>query len=104
MYCTDSFHVRADQEMPLGVGRRRYIRRGRARPSDPTTFCTNFHCKTRNTPMWRSGPMGPKETHYLLIIVSVFYKKHMVRRDVPAASGSVPPPGTMGGDPSSSTC
>jgi len=27
----------------------------------------------------------------------------MVRRDVPAASGSVPPPGTMGGDPSSST-
>jgi len=27
----------------------------------------------------------------------------MVRRDVPVASGSVPPPGTMGGDPSSST-
>ncbi len=50
MYFTDFFHVL--DETPLDAGRRRYIHRGRACPSDPTKFRTNFHCKTRNTPMW----------------------------------------------------
>jgi len=54
MCFTNYFHVCDDQETPLGAGRRDYIRHGRARPSDPTRFRTNFHCKTRKTPMWRS--------------------------------------------------
>jgi hypothetical protein len=49
-YFTYSFHG-GDQGTPLGAEQRRYIRRGRARPSDPTGFCTNLHCKTRKTPM-----------------------------------------------------
>ncbi|TKY71356.1 GATA transcription factor [Spatholobus suberectus] len=28
--------------------------------TDPDRFCTNFYCKTRRTPMWRKGPLGPK--------------------------------------------
>lgn len=23
-------------------------------------FCTNYNCRTRHTPMWRKGPLGPK--------------------------------------------
>ena len=29
---------------------------------DPYRRCTNLNCNTRNTPMWRSGPLGPKVT------------------------------------------
>ncbi|KAK7331614.1 hypothetical protein VNO80_28351 [Phaseolus coccineus] len=28
--------------------------------SDQGRFCTNFMCRTRRTPMWRKGPLGPK--------------------------------------------
>ncbi|KAJ6934711.1 hypothetical protein NC651_009647 [Populus alba x Populus x berolinensis] len=27
---------------------------------DPYKRCTNLNCNTRNTPMWRNGPLGPK--------------------------------------------
>lgn len=43
-----------------GHGRRRYRRRGQVHQIDPLRFCTNFHCRTRKTPMWRTGPLGPK--------------------------------------------
>ncbi|CAJ1963672.1 unnamed protein product [Sphenostylis stenocarpa] len=48
-----------------GRCRRRYRRRhhhgGEAKQSsDPARFCTNFICRTRKTPMWRKGPLGPK--------------------------------------------
>ncbi|KAK7328288.1 hypothetical protein VNO77_22391 [Canavalia gladiata] len=41
--------------------RHRRHRRGRKfRLSDPNRFCTNFYCKTKRTPLWRKGPLGPK--------------------------------------------
>ncbi|XP_020220253.1 GATA transcription factor 7-like [Cajanus cajan] len=42
-------------------GRRRR-RRGREvkQSIDPDRFCTNYNCKTRRTPLWRKGPLGPK--------------------------------------------
>ncbi|KAK9220811.1 hypothetical protein WN944_009235 [Citrus x changshan-huyou] len=27
---------------------------------DPNKRCTNYNCKTSDTPMWRRGPLGPK--------------------------------------------
>ncbi|KAK8582107.1 hypothetical protein V6N12_072303 [Hibiscus sabdariffa] len=29
--------------------------------NDPNRRCTNYNCKTNDTPMWRKGPLGPKE-------------------------------------------
>jgi len=40
---------------------------------DPYRRCTNLNCNTRNTPMWRSGPLGPKVTP--LISKSCLYNK-----------------------------
>ncbi|KAK7412053.1 hypothetical protein VNO78_03499 [Psophocarpus tetragonolobus] len=47
---------------PTRISRRRRRRHGgEAKISaDPDRFCTNFYCKTRRTPMWRKGPLGPK--------------------------------------------
>ncbi|KAL4336142.1 hypothetical protein GQ457_07G043560 [Hibiscus cannabinus] len=28
--------------------------------NDPNRRCTNYNCKTNDTPMWRKGPLGPK--------------------------------------------
>lgn len=28
--------------------------------TDSEIFCTNYFCKTRETPMWRKGPLGPR--------------------------------------------
>ncbi|KAG4945327.1 hypothetical protein JHK82_041385 [Glycine max] len=41
--------------------RRRHHRGAESKQStDPDKLCTNFYCKTRKTPMWRKGPLGPK--------------------------------------------
>ncbi|KAK7302418.1 hypothetical protein RJT34_13308 [Clitoria ternatea] len=41
--------------------RRRRRRRSRRRwEADPDRFCTNYFCKTKTTPLWRKGPLGPK--------------------------------------------
>ncbi|RDY02820.1 GATA transcription factor 29, partial [Mucuna pruriens] len=40
--------------------RRRYRHGGEAKLSDSDKFCTNFYCKTRRTPLWRKGPLGPQ--------------------------------------------
>ncbi|KHN33452.1 GATA transcription factor 29 [Glycine soja] len=41
--------------------RRRHYRGAESKQStDPDKLCTNFYCKTRKTPMWRKGPLGPK--------------------------------------------
>nr|TKS03887.1 hypothetical protein D5086_0000148610 [Populus alba] len=39
---------------------------------DPYKRCTNLNCNTRNTPMWRNGPLGPKS---LRKACSIKYKK-----------------------------
>ncbi|KAL2342223.1 hypothetical protein Fmac_010163 [Flemingia macrophylla] len=43
-------------------GRRHRRRRSREvkQNTDPDRFCTNFNCKTRKSPLWRKGPLGPK--------------------------------------------
>ncbi|KAK8681991.1 hypothetical protein V6N13_054388 [Hibiscus sabdariffa] len=28
--------------------------------NDPNRRCTNYNCKTNDTPVWRKGPLGPK--------------------------------------------
>lgn len=41
--------------------RRRRRRSVECKPStDPDRLCTNTYCKTRRTPLWRKGPLGPK--------------------------------------------
>ncbi|KAK4271172.1 hypothetical protein QN277_019904 [Acacia crassicarpa] len=37
-------------------------------------ICTNFKCRTRNTPMWRRGPLGPKT---LCNACGIQYKKQV---------------------------
>ncbi|KAJ1419974.1 Zinc finger, GATA-type [Sesbania bispinosa] len=59
-------------------GRRRYHRRGAAvLTSDPDRFCTNYYCKTRKTPLWRKGPLGPKT---LCNACGIYYVKHVKSR------------------------
>ncbi|KAF7803625.1 GATA transcription factor 29 [Senna tora] len=40
-------------------------------------ICTNFSCRTKNTPMWRKGPLGPKT---LCNACGIQYKKQVTRR------------------------
>ncbi|KAF9686471.1 hypothetical protein SADUNF_Sadunf03G0162000 [Salix dunnii] len=44
---------------------------------DPHRRCANFNCNTRNTPMWRNGPLGPKS---LCNACGIKYKKEENRR------------------------
>ncbi|XP_054801365.1 uncharacterized protein LOC129305330 [Prosopis cineraria] len=37
------------------------LRPRRPEPNYDRRICTNYKCRTRNTPMWRRGPLGPKE-------------------------------------------
>lgn len=58
--------------------RRRHHRGAESKQStDPDKLCTNFYCKTRKTPMWRKGPLGPKvNSEYVTSIhvcMSVFF-------------------------------
>lgn len=59
----DFLHVDGYQGVTM-TGRRRYRRRGRAHPIDNTKICTNIRCKSRITPMWRTGPLGSKVIIY----------------------------------------
>ncbi|KAJ6944644.1 hypothetical protein NC652_009872 [Populus alba x Populus x berolinensis] len=45
---------------------------------DPYKRCTNLNCNTRNTPMWRNGPLGPKS---LCNACGIKYKKEEDRRE-----------------------
>ncbi|KAK4271171.1 hypothetical protein QN277_019903 [Acacia crassicarpa] len=50
------------------------------RPSSPNCdlrICTNYKCRTRNTPMWRRGPLGPKT---LCNACGIQYKKQVSSR------------------------
>ncbi|XP_028758057.1 GATA transcription factor 18-like [Neltuma alba] len=40
-------------------------------------ICTNYNCRTRNTPMWRRGPLGPKT---LCNACGIQYKKQVSSR------------------------
>lgn len=58
--------------------RRRRRRSVECKPStDPDRLCTNTYCKTRRTPLWRKGPLGPKvNSEYVTSIhvcMSVFF-------------------------------
>ncbi|KAL9386247.1 hypothetical protein Peur_019371 [Populus x canadensis] len=50
---------------------------------DPYRRCTNLNCNTRNTPMWRSGPLGPKS---LCNACGIKYKKAEDRRKARGAT------------------
>ncbi|XP_011025401.1 PREDICTED: uncharacterized protein LOC105126280 [Populus euphratica] len=50
---------------------------------DPHKRCTNFNCNTRNTPMWRNGPLGPKS---LCNACGIKYKKEEDRRKARGAT------------------
>ncbi|KAE8731633.1 hypothetical protein F3Y22_tig00002793pilonHSYRG00151 [Hibiscus syriacus] len=46
--------------------------------NDPNKRCTNYNRKTNDTPMWRKGPLGPKQpTHYLI------WNLHFIMRGEP---------------------
>ncbi|XP_058767752.1 uncharacterized protein LOC131641477 [Vicia villosa] len=84
MFFIDSLLVIANHGVPRDPGRRRYRRHGQPRkacPTDPLRFCTNLHCMTRKTPMWRSGPIGPRT---LCNACGIYYNKHMIHGNIPA--------------------
>ncbi|CAI8591535.1 unnamed protein product [Vicia faba] len=81
MYFIDPILVIANHGVPRNPVPRLHRRCKKPRPADPSRFCTNLHCMARITPMWRSGPIGPRT---LCNACGIYYKKHVIRGNIPA--------------------
>lgn len=64
MIFIDPILVIVNHEVPADPRRSLHRRCKKPRSADSSRFCTNLQCMARNTPMWRSGPIGRRVNKY----------------------------------------